>query len=283
MSKNSNKKNTPLVLLLIDGLGVATEGEGNAVSKAKMAFWSEAVKKYPSAVLGTSSKKGKVDQSYSYSVIGGTNKNGKGLIKHLDDSGLNWCLLAEPDRIALSCLFFAGQQALPSKTFLVEDEEQDDVKLKNLSSLSDELIKRVKSGQWDVIFAFSSSLESIAREGDLPSTVQALEEIDRRLSKISKAVLEKGGCLILSAANGQAEAMIDVKTDQVNKRPSGNDVPLVIISQDFEGKTLCFPEAPGGDLSACRSVGTLADVAPTILSLLGMTSEKNLNGKNLIA
>lgn len=283
------KKNTPLILLVLDGLGVAQEGEGNAVSKAKMPSWQGFIRKYPSAVLKpTPKKRGRsVDQASSYSNMGGKGRSTKNEATDLANllflSGKRWCLLAEPERVPLS-LSLLGEQKLiaSSDNYLVKDDEQGPIGLKGFFKISDELIKRVKSGKWDIIIALTPGLESVAREGSMDRTVQALEEMDKRLSKISEAVLEKNGCLMITAANGLAETLIDVKTDTANKTPSDSDLPFVLICQEFEGKTLGFPEAPSGDLSACRSIGTLADITPTMADLLGVDMEFKGTGNNLI-
>lgn len=286
MDKKFKEDNLPLILLILDGLAIAPEGDGNAVSKARMPFLLESIKKYPSVVLKSAIDKNAVDQSQAYSILGmkpASAKSSLSLTKTLNENNVKWCLLAEPDRATLSCEFFLGEKPLSlDDIFLAENEDQDDTKLKDFAIISNELIKRIKSNKQQVIFVFSSCLELIARQGDILQTIQALEEVDRHLSKICKAILEKDGTLLISSTSGQAEAMIDVKTDKVNKGPSNNDLPLVVINKELEGKTMGFPEAPNGDLSTCQAIGSTQDIPPTILSLLGIKIAGKKSGKPLL-
>ena len=292
MEKKIERKNNHVVLLLLDGFGIAQDGEGNALSKAKMPFFRELIAKYPSANLKIPLARGQkiADPISCYSTLG----SGSLLIKNKNISFLNtltlaekkWCLLAETERIVLSSFFLNGRKKASSANCFFGKQERISSKhsplTKIISEIPNELIKRVKTGTWNFIGAFMSDLESSSRSGDFQLTIQTAEEIDRCLKKITKAVLEKDGVILLSSAFGKAEDTLDVKTDQANKSNTINNIPLIIIGKEFEGKTLGFPETPGDDLSSRPSIGSLADIAPTIINLLNAGSIEEFEGKNLI-
>jgi 2,3-bisphosphoglycerate-independent phosphoglycerate mutase len=286
------KKNNQIILLLLDGFGIAPDGEGNALSKAKMPFFRELIAKYPSAILKIPLTRGQkiADPINCYSALG----SGSLSLKNKEDSFLDtltkankkWCLLADVERVALASFFLNGRKKASAENCFLGKQEKINSKHSSLnkiiSEIPNELIKRIKTDSWNFLGAFMSELETSSRTGDFQLTIQVAEELDSYLKKITKAVLEKGGVMLLSSAFGKAEDTLDVKTDQANKSNTINNVPFIIIGKEFEGKTLNFPETPGDDLSSRPTVGSLADIAPTIIDLLGIEITKKFDGQSLI-
>lgn len=281
MKEKNKKKKGPLVLLLLDGFGIAPDSEGNALSKAKTPFLKELTAKYPSTVLAVPSERNQktAKSSICYSVLGtGSIPSKKKRESFLDVLTLNnkkWKILAETEKIPSAGFFLNGQKKVPANycSWVSGDD---------FSQTAKETIRQVKSDKLDFLGVFSAQLENASRSGDLPTAIRSAENIDPWLEKIIKIILEKDGLIILSAAFGQAESTINVKTGEANKISTLNPVPFVVIGKEFEGKTFGFPEAPGNDLSTINPAGTLADIAPTIASILDVKLPKEFSGKKLV-
>jgi 2,3-bisphosphoglycerate-independent phosphoglycerate mutase len=88
--------------------------------------------------------------------------------------------------------------------------------------------------------------------------------------------------VFITADHGNAEGLFNMQTGQIDKEHSVNPVPLLIISKEYEGKSLSLPDAPGGDLSLVQPQGLLSDVAPTILKVMNLEKPPEMTGRSLI-
>ena len=98
---------------------------------------------------------------------------------------------------------------------------------------------------------------------------------------IQAAVCIKGSCKIY-CSDGNAEEVFNLQTGGMDKEHSTNPVPVFIVSQELMGQTGPSGDPPEGDLSLLSPVGMLADIAPTILTLLGVSQPKEMNGRSLV-
>jgi 2,3-bisphosphoglycerate-independent phosphoglycerate mutase len=109
----------------------------------------------------------------------------------------------------------------------------------------------------------------VAHTGNLDASVAALEVIDVCLGRLWEQVSALDGTLIITADHGNVEEMVDVKTGAIDTEHNINPVPFVIASSKLKG----FKELPRG---------VLADVAPTILSVMGIRPPEEMTGKSLL-
>jgi 2,3-bisphosphoglycerate-independent phosphoglycerate mutase len=107
--------------------------------------------------------------------------------------------------------------------------------------------------------------DMVGHTGDIPAAVKAVEVVDECLGEVVRAVEDKGGALVITADHGNCDHMLE-PDGSPNTAHSMNPVPLIVT-------------ADVGDL---RSGGRLADVAPTVLALLGTTQPEEMTGKSLI-
>jgi 2,3-bisphosphoglycerate-independent phosphoglycerate mutase len=107
--------------------------------------------------------------------------------------------------------------------------------------------------------------DMVGHTGVIPAAVAAIEEVDRDLAKVVAAVHEKGGACLITADHGNAEHMLE-PDGSPNTAHSTNPVPAIIT-------------VPGAKL---REAGILADVAPTLLELLGIPQPEAMTGKSLL-
>ncbi|WP_041535898.1 2,3-bisphosphoglycerate-independent phosphoglycerate mutase [Parvibaculum lavamentivorans] len=166
-----------------------------------------------------------------------------------------------------------GAKALfPGETVLVTDTPplaQAEKKPELASAaITEELLAALKKGEHDVITANFSNAAILGRTGNIRATVEAIEAIDKCLGKIAAQVDKRGGTLVLCGMYGKAEMMLDPETGGAWRGTTTSDAPLIII---------------GGPKGLELQDGTLADVAPTLLHLLGQSAPREMTGRSLIA
>ena len=127
-------------------------------------------------------------------------------------------------------------------------------------------LDRGRCGMYIVNFANG---DMVGHTGVLEAAVQAVETVDDCVGQIVDKVLELGGSLIVTADHGNCEQMIDPKTGGPHTAHTTFPVPLIIVD----------PKRTGGKL---REGGRLADVAPTMLDLMGLEKPKEMTGESLI-
>jgi len=275
-----------LVLLLLDGWGIAAAGEGNAISRAQTPFFKELTAKYPATVLMPSHlaiAKKKTNIPDNYLAIGTGKmkalKNDASFFDYFAGAGKRWLTIVDPEKLAYGAFFINNKKKLKSDNLAVVTNVSG---ADAVEALATELLKKIKSRKFDFILAIFSNLDLVAHGGDFSGAVEAAENIDRALNKIAKTVLSNSGVLLISSSHGNAEDLIDMQTELKNKKDTENPVPFIIVGKYFEGKSFGFPEVPGGDLSLVPPSGNLIDIAPTILKIMGIDAADKFDGKTLI-
>jgi 2,3-bisphosphoglycerate-independent phosphoglycerate mutase len=140
----------------------------------------------------------------------------------------------------------------------------------------------VNSGQYGFIVVNFANPDMIGHTGNMPATIKAVEIVDECVGKIADLVLSINGLLIITADHGNAEAKIEPATGEVSKEHSANPVPLIIAANDLPASVLQRYRVPMRDLSTLTPVGVLADIAPTILALVGLPQPASMTGHNLL-
>lgn len=130
------------------------------------------------------------------------------------------------------------------------------------------VIKEIKKFSYDFITINIASPDMIGHTGNLPAAVRAVEVVDKALGKLKSAVLAPGGTLIITGDHGNVEQMINPQTGEVDTEHSTFPVPFIIVSDRKKYKL--------------RRSGQLANIAPTILDMLGLKKPKLMTAKSLI-
>lgn len=112
--------------------------------------------------------------------------------------------------------------------------------------------------------------DMVGHTGSLPATIKACEVVDECVGMIVEATLQRGGSLIVTADHGNAEQMWDPATNAPHTAHTTYDVPLIVVGSEFKGRRL-------------REGGRLADIAPTMLAMMGLEQPREMTGKSLIA
>jgi len=115
-----------------------------------------------------------------------------------------------------------------------------------------------------------ANADMVGHTGNIKPALSACEVVDECLGKIASYILAAGGTMIITADHGNAEEMINLKTQSIDTEHSTNPVPFIAISNKLLGKSQSLPS------------GILADVAPTVISLLGLTVPTSMTGRDLL-
>lgn len=145
-----------------------------------------------------------------------------------------------------------------------------------------EVVKAIDADKYDLIVLNFANPDMVGHSGKLAETIKGCEVADKALGEVVDHALAKGGVVVVTADHGNAEEVINLQTGVMDKEHSTNPVPLVIIGKDFQGQAGPAGDPPEGDLSLMHPVGVLADVAPTVLKLLGVAQPPEMTGTPLI-
>ena len=280
-----------VVLLLLDGWGVAPNTEANAFTSAKTPVFLTLIKEYPIAILRTGPKNWNV----RYLTIGTgqeiTDENTESVVTlstAVAAAGLRQIKIAETERFAALTHFFNGhaENKASGEEWKIISSEAGDKSIKPLLALQrtvKEIIKEINSDDpRDLIVASVPYLDLTALSGNLVEIKKAVEFLDKNLRLILAAAAAKDRVLLISSAGGNVERASNLATDLVDIEMTDNPVPLVIVGSEFKGKTIGLAEPLNNDLSLLAPSGSLADLAPTILDIMGLAVPPEMMGQSLL-
>lgn len=133
--------------------------------------------------------------------------------------------------------------------------------------ITDEVIRRIESGKYDVIVLNFANMDMVGHTGIFEAAFKAVEAVDKCIDRIVEVLKEKGGVALITADHGNAEEMIDLKTGEPHTAHTSNPVKCIYFGNH--------------EVKALRN-GKLCDVAPTILELLGIPKPQEMTGKSLL-
>jgi len=136
-------------------------------------------------------------------------------------------------------------------------------------AVTDAVEPRIRSGQYDFILVNYANPDMVGHTGVLAAAVQACKVVDECVGRLISALLDVGGVGIVTADHGNCELMVDPDTGKPHTAHTVGDVPLIIVDQRFSAAEL-------------RRDGTLADVMPTALAVMGLPKPDEMTGQSLI-
>ena len=134
------------------------------------------------------------------------------------------------------------------------------------AGITDALCRAVEAGRHDFLLCNYANADMVGHTGVLPAVIRAVETVDRCLERVLASADQAGCRVLITADHGNCEMMIDPTTGGVHTAHTTNPVPLVAI---------------GAGPSALRAGGSLRDVAPTVLGLLGIEPPAEMTGRDL--
>ena len=133
-----------------------------------------------------------------------------------------------------------------------------------------EMIKAIDSGKYDLIVVNYANGDMVGHTGNLAAAIAAIETVDAGVGQVVETTLRQGGALVITADHGNAEMEMDPTTGGPHTAHTTFDVPLIVVDSGSVGKKL-------------RDGGRLADIAPTLLDLMGLDEPKEMSGVSLLA
>ncbi|MBI4591998.1 2,3-bisphosphoglycerate-independent phosphoglycerate mutase [Candidatus Uhrbacteria bacterium] len=212
----------------------------------------------------------------------------KTLAQVLSEHGFTQLHIAETEKYAHVTFFlngtkeepFPGEQRviIPSPKVAAYNEAPE----MSARQITERVIKEMRENKFDFIVMNFANPDMVGHTGDVTAGIKAVEVVDECLGKIVDETLAREGHVFITADHGNAEEMKNLRTGEMYKEHATNPVPFLMIGREFEGQPSISGEVPEGDLSLMSPVGMLADVAPTILAVMGIEQPPEMTGQALI-
>ena len=190
--------------------------------------------------------------------------------EYLSKLGMTQLRIAETEKYAHVTFFFNGGQEsvfpgedrclIPSPKVATYDLKPE----MSAPAITEEAIRRIESGKYDVIILNFANCDMVGHTGVFDAAVAAVEAVDTCVAQVVKATTDLGGVALITADHGNAEQMLD-ENGQPFTAHTTNPVPFCIV----------------GAAVRLRD-GRLADIAPTMLDLMGLNQPQEMDGKTLI-
>ena len=182
--------------------------------------------------------------------------------------------IAETEKYAHVTFFFNGGVEAPNEgedRFMIPSPKVATYDLQpemSAEAVCDTLIEKIRSGEYDVIITNFANSDMVGHTGVEKAAIEAVECIDKCIGRIVEAVEEANGQLFICADHGNAETMADEETGKPWTAHTTNPVPFILVNYD-----------PAYTL---REGGCLADIAPTLIEMMGMEKPAEMTGESLL-
>src|SRR5215510_2565414 len=182
--------------------------------------------------------------------------------------------VAETEKYAHVTYFFNGgvEQPFPGEDrVLVPSPKVATYDLKpemSAAGIADAVVKATEDGTFDVVIVNFANADMVGHSGKIEPTVKAVETVDACLGRIESSLRAKSGAMLITADHGNAEMMIDPATGGPHTAHTTNPVPFIVVSENSRQFSL-------------RPDGSLRDISPTILGMLGLPQPKEMTGYDL--
>ena len=135
--------------------------------------------------------------------------------------------------------------------------------------IGDTIVKAINDTAFDLVVANFANADMVGHSGKLEPTIRGVETVDACLGRIYQSIRQQGGAMLITADHGNAEMMIDPVTGGPHTAHTTNPVPFILVTE--AAKKL-----------GVRSDGSLRDISPTMLEMLGLPQPKDMTGSSLI-
>ena len=190
------------------------------------------------------------------------------------EAGLRQLRIAETEKYAHVTFFFNGGREevfpgeerilVPSPKVATYDKQPE----MSAPEVTDKVVAAIASGRFDVVVLNYANTDMVGHTGDLAAATKAVETVDQCLGRLAGAVEARGGTLVITADHGNAEMMRDPVTGEPHTAHTLNPVPFIVV----------HPPAAVAHVEN----GRLADVAPTLLDIMGLAKPVAMTGHSLI-
>ena len=191
--------------------------------------------------------------------------------EYISNKGLTQLRIAETEKYAHVTFFFNGgvEKQYPGEDrILVKSPAVATYDLQPEMSayeVTDKMVEAVKSGKYDALILNYANCDMVGHTGVFEAAVKAVEAVDTCVGRVVEAVKEMGGCVLLTADHGNADKMVDEDGTPFTAHTT-NPVPFCVINHPCQ----------------LREGGRLADIAPTMLKVLGLEQPAEMTGESII-
>ena len=189
-------------------------------------------------------------------------------------NGLKQARIAETEKYAHVTSFFNGGREAPNEgedRFLIPSPQVATYDLQpemSAQAVCETLIDKIRSGEYDVIVANFANSDMVGHTGVEKAAVEAVECLDECIGRVVETIREVDGQLFICADHGNAEVMVNEETGEPWTAHTSNPVPFILVNYD---PAYCLREG-----------GCLADIAPTLIEMMGMEKPAEMTGKSLL-
>ncbi len=192
----------------------------------------------------------------------------------VSEHGLTQLRIAETEKYAHVTFFFNGGEEKEFKgeeRILISSPKVATYDLKpemSVYEVTEQLLDVIENKKFDVIVCNFANGDMVGHTGKMDAVLKAVAAVDECLGKVTKAIKDVGGVLLVTADHGNAEKMVDEKTGEPYTAHTVGKVQAVLVNSEYPVKSM--------------HDGKLADIAPTLLELLGIEKPVEMNGNSLI-
>ena len=192
--------------------------------------------------------------------------------EYISKKGLTQLRIAETEKYAHVTFFFNGgeEKQYPGEDrILVPSPKVETYDMKPEMSaieVTDKVVEAINTKKYDCIILNYANPDMVGHTGNLDAAIKAVETIDTCVGRVLEAVNAQNGVLMITADHGNCEQMIDYKTGEPHTAHTTNPVPLMLVGMD----------------NAKLKEGKLADLAPTMLEIMGLDKPEEMTGESII-
>ncbi len=196
--------------------------------------------------------------------------------EYLAANGKTQLRIAETEKYAHVTFFFNGGVETPNQDedrVLIPSPKVTTYDLKpdmSANEVCEKAVELIGSGKYDVMILNFANCDMVGHTGIMEAAMEAVRTVDTCVGKVVEAVLATGGAALITADHGNADMMVDPATGEPFTAHTTNKVPFVLVDPSRKGVAL-------------RGDGRLADLAPTMLDLMGLPKPAEMSGESLIA
>lgn len=194
----------------------------------------------------------------------------------ISQQGGNQFHIAESEKYAYVTYYFNGgiEKAFPGEERKIVPspdvptyEQAPEMSIKEVSQIAE---KKIRSQQYDFVLINFANPDMLGHTGIIPAAIEGIEATDKALKRVVEATFSAGGACVVTSDHGNVEEMINPATGEVSTSHSNNRVPLIIAAKQnhLQSREL--------------QSGILADIAPTVLKLMGVPKPNAMAGHSLI-
>jgi len=196
--------------------------------------------------------------------------------KVLEDNNLKQLHMAESEKERFVTYYFNGQRESPYKfedRLIVPSPYVATYDLKPEMSayeLTKILIEKIKENKYAFILTNYANPDMVGHTGNIQATIMAIKAVDTCVKDAVEAALKNDYVVLITGDHGNAEQKIDTQTGEISTEHTSSSVPLIVCANDWRNKPIRL------------QTGILADIAPTVINILGLCKPDSMTGRNLV-